>query len=53
VRVELQVLLGAWRLGVYEEVEELLRECPREGPEAEPVEALLKMLCVLWERRVG
>jgi hypothetical protein len=47
------VLLGAWRLGVHEEVEELLRECPHEEPKVDRVEALLKMLGVLWERRVG
>lgn len=45
--------MGAWRLGVHAEVEELLRECPHEEAKTERVEALLKVLCVLWERRVG
>lgn len=49
--VEPQVLLGAWGLGVHAEVEELLRECPHQEPATEKVEAILKMLCVLWERR--
>jgi hypothetical protein len=43
---------GAWWSGVHDEVEELLGECPHEEPEAERVEAILKMLCVLWGRRI-